>query len=71
MKREIQVSLIRTNIKNILLAVMATNSCVLVISLVSFLNHINKDAVYNFIKIMIKESKYCGEVIKSILTKNL
>ena len=39
MGSKIQVSLIQTNIRNILLAVMATNQYVLMISLVSLLIH--------------------------------
>ena len=36
-----------------------------------FETYFGEDAVYNFINSMIKESKYCSEVIKNILTKNL
>ena len=36
-----------------------------------FKTYLGKDAVYNFINSMIKESKYCSEVIKNILAKNL
>ena len=33
--------------------------------------YLDKDAVYNFINSMIEESKYCSDLIKKILTKNL
>ena len=36
-----------------------------------FKTYFDKDAVYNFINSMIKESKYCSDVMKNILTKNL
>ena len=29
-----------------------------------------EDALYNFITSMVQESKYCGEVMKNILTEN-
>ena len=48
--------------KNILPAVMAMNQYVLVIG---------KNAVYNFIYGVIEDSKYCSDVIKNILTKEL
>ena len=51
--------------KNILLVVMARILYVLMISLVSFLKHTyEKNTVYSFINSMIKESKYCSDVIK-------
>ena len=43
-------------------AVMAKNQYVLVIG---------KNAVYNFINGVIEDSKYCSDVIKDILTKEL
>ena len=36
-----------------------------------FKNYLGKDAVYNFVKNMIEESKYFSEVMKKHLTKNL
>ena len=36
-----------------------------------FKTYLGKDAVYNFINNMIKESKYCSEVMKKHLIKNL
>ena len=58
---KLQNSLIQINIENILLAVMDVNQYMLLISLVSLLKHNN----------MIEENKYCGEVIKNTLLKNL
>ena len=58
---KLQNSLIQINIENILLAVMDVNQYMLLISLVSLLKHNN----------MIEENKYCDEVIKNTLTKNL
>ena len=34
-----------------------------------FMPYLGKDAVYNFIKSMIEDSKYCSDVIKNTLTK--
>ena len=61
----------RRNITNILLAVMAINEDVLMISLVSLLRHLGKDAVYNFINNMVEESKYCSDVMKKHVNKEL
>ena len=61
----------RRNITNILLAVMAINEDVLMISLVSLLRHLGKDAVYNFINNMVEESKYCSDVMKKHFNKEL
>ena len=36
-----------------------------------FKTYLGKDAVYNFMNAVIEESKYCSDVIKDILTKNL
>ena len=36
-----------------------------------FKSYLGEDVVYNFINNMIKESIYCSDVIKKILTKNL
>ena len=36
-----------------------------------FKTYLGKGAVYNFFNRMIEESKYCIEVMKKILTKNL
>ena len=55
-KSIIQKNLIRTNIKNVLLRVMAINYYLLVISLVSLGKDacLGKDAVYNFINNIIE-----------------
>ena len=37
----------------------------------SFKTYLDGDAVYNFNNSMIEESKYCNEMIKNILTKNM
>ena len=36
-----------------------------------FTSYLGEDAVCNFISSIIEERKYCGDVIKNILTKNL
>ena len=36
-----------------------------------FNEYLREDTVYNFIDSMIEESKYCSDVIKNILRKNL
>ena len=71
MENKIKKSLIQTNIKIILLAVMGINQYVLIISLINkpFKTDLGKDAVYNFINSMIKESKYCSDVIKKYFNK--
>ena len=33
-------------------------------------SYLGEDAVYNFINSMIKENKYCSNVMENILTKN-
>ena len=72
MESKIQESFIHQNIKNILLGVMTFNQYVLIICLVSLLKHtFNKDAFGNFINNMIEERKYCSDLVKNILTKNL
>ena len=35
------------------------------------MTYLGEDAVYNFTNSMIEESKYCSDVVKNILTKNL
>ena len=63
------MNLIRINIKNMLLTVMAPSQYELIINQ-SFKSYINGDDVYSFIDNMIEESKYCSEVMKkNILTK--
>ena len=37
----------------------------------SFKSYLGEDVVYNFISSMIEESKYCSDMIKNILKKNL
>ena len=36
-----------------------------------FKSYLAKDVVYNFISSIVEESKYCSDVIKNILTRNL
>ena len=36
-----------------------------------FKSHLGQDAFYNFVSSMIKESKYCSDAWKNILTRNL
>ena len=36
-----------------------------------FKSYLVEDAVYNFIRNMIKESRYCSDVMKNILAKKL
>ena len=52
--------------KCLLPAVMGINYYVLMKTLVSLLTHtyLGEDGVYNFINSMIRESKYCSQVIK-------
>ena len=47
--------------------IMVINSYVLIINLVSLLNHIQvEDVVYNFVSSMIEESKYCSDLMKKL-----
>ena len=57
--------------KSLLLLVMAINYYVLMTSSVSLLRqrYLGKDTVCTFIN-MIKEIKYCSDMMKNILTKN-
>ena len=71
MESNIRISLIQTNIKNILLIVIAINWYVLMISLISLLRILSKDVIYNFISCMIEESKYCSEVMKKHFNREL
>ena len=71
MESNIRISLIQTNIKNILLIVIAINWYVLMISSISLLRILSKDAIYNFISCMIEESKYCSEVMKKHFNREL
>ena len=71
MESNIRISLIQTNIKNILLIVIAINWYVLMISSISLLRILSKDAIYNFISCMIEESKYCSEVVKKHFNREL
>ena len=71
MESNIRISLIQTNIKNILLIVIAINWYVLMISLISLLRILSKDAIYDFISCMIEESKYCSEVMKKHFNREL
>ena len=71
MESNIRINLIQTNIKNILLIVIAINWYVLMISLISLLRILSKDANYYFISCMIEESKYCSEVMKKHFNREL
>ena len=71
MESNIRINLIQTNIKNILLIVIAINWYVLMISSISLLRILSKDAIYNFISCMIEESKYCSEVMKKHFNREL
>ena len=66
MESKIQKSFIQTNMKNILLAVMALNLCVDDNFSKSFETYLSKYAIYYFINNMIEESKHCSEVKKTI-----
>ena len=49
-----------------------TNKYLLMISLPTHTkSYLGEDAVYNFINSMIEESKFCTDVMKNKLTKNL
>ena len=65
------MNLILTNVKNILLVVMVINLCVDDKFSKPFKSYLDKDAVYNFISSMIKESKYCSDVMKKHFNKEL
>ena len=71
MESKIQMNLILTNVKNILLVVMVTNLCVDDKFSKPFKSYLDKDAVYNFISSMIEESKYCSDVMKKHFNKDL
>ena len=65
------MSLARTNMENMLLAVMVMNDYVLMINLVSLLVIPRWNDVYNFINSMIEESRYCSKVMKKSFNKEL
>ena len=67
MGSKILKSVVLTSIKNILLAVIAINYYVLMINLVSLL----RDAAYNFVNSVIKESKYYSYVMEEDFSKEL
>ena len=71
MKSKIQLSFILTNIKNTLLVVAV---CVDDMISKPFNSCLGEDTIYNFINSIIKESKYCTDIVlicKKELTKNL
>ena len=72
MEREIQKSLTRTNVKNIF-AYSCGYKLVCVDNKFSkpFIIYLGKNAIYNFISSMIKESKYCSDVMKKPFKKEL
>ena len=73
MEGKIQESVIQTNIKNILIACSYDCKFVCVDDKLSkpFKAYLGKDAIYNFINIMIEESKYFSEVMKNHFNKEL
>ena len=66
------MSLIRLNIKIMLLVVMVTNQYVFMINLERLLSHVYVKILFivDFIR-MIKENNYCSRVMKNILIKKL
>ena len=73
LKSKIEMSLILRNIKNILLALSYGYKLKCVDDKFSklFKSYLREGAVYNFISSMIEESKYCTDLMKKKLTKNL
>ena len=71
METKIQMSLKLTNTKNTLL--MVTNQYVLMINLLSLLNHHQAKMLFttNFISSMIEKRKYCNEMMKKHFNKEL
>ena len=69
-KQNPKESLKYQNIKNMLLVVIYL-VCVNDKFSNPFKSYLGEDAVYNFISSMIKESKYCSDMMKKNLTKNL
>ena len=66
------MSLILTNIKNMLLVVYKDYHDYKVCVDDKFSKpYWGEDAVYDFISSIIKESKHCSDLMKNILTKNL
>ena len=70
MESKIQQSLIRRNFKVILIEVIAI-VCVDDKFSKAFKTYLDEDVVYNFINNIIKDSKYCNNAIKNILTKKV
>ena len=68
---KIQIHLILTNIKNMLLVVMVTIAHVDYEFSKPFKPYLGIDAVYNFINSMIGESKYCSDVMRNYFNKEL
>ena len=67
-EKQIGMSLIQTNIKNMLLPVMViTQQSVITL----FKSYLGEDAVYNFINSMVKKSKYCNDMMKKHFVKEL
>ena len=56
------------NIKNMLLAVMAINYYV---SMISFNSYLGEDAVYKFVNSIVEGSKYCEDLMKQYFNKEL
>ena len=72
MESKIQKCLIRTNIKK-RISCSSSYRLVCVDDKFSkfFKIYLGEDTVCNFINILIEKSKYCSDMIKNILTKNL
>ena len=72
-ERKIQMSLILTNIKNMLLACNYGYKLVFIHEKFSnlFRSYLGEDAVYSFISSMIEESKYSSDVMKKHFNKEL
>ena len=67
-EKQIGMSLIQTNIKNMLLPVMViTQQSVITL----FKSYLGEDAVYNFINSMVRKSKYCNDMMKKHFVKEL
>ena len=69
MKNKILKSLIRTEIKNMLLVVIAINYCVVDKFSKTFNSYLGEDVIYNFINSMMKESKSCTDIMRKHFNK--
>ena len=71
MEGKIQMSLIRTNIKNVVYSYGYKLVCVDDKFIKSFESYLVEDIVYNFINSMIEEINYCSDVMKKQVNKEL